>query len=654
MITKVFEYLSSTSEINKICALFIILNFFVIFIFPYILKISFLFKIKYILKLGIKQYSWLSIRVMSITLVYLYSIYIGIDSYLIFIQVYYLYMELIKVLAICIAKFSSLFGGGSSAKMQKFFDCAPIDLIDEYGDITDKCRSGGNDYTDKSNPYTEQFEELKSFLENRNVKNLAVFGSYGAGKSSFLKKGREKDAELASIYLAFSGKFYASIFVGHAFPKAPPSNHREVMDYVVNNMLTNKHDLKTEKNLFGVFAKITRTYMDSTLKEDLVGRPDDEYVKNMIQQLRDRERSFLYNIGALYYEAYQNKSYLNYETDNLDPDKFRITDNDSAKASRITESAIGILTTQKVSREYCNNAHDSRVKSEQVQSILENIILSDKNNIPQLKRVINIMICDFMSGNPGVPVNSAAFLSYAITAKPNTKNDLVIEMKTTILSWLEQDAVYRKRSATKATAISYYRSIVCYLAQVIILILLAIKNSSMEEEGIRELKLLPNIITKYINDFNYKEIAKLVSDKKNIFYLGRGIDYYLALEGSLKLKEISYIHSEAFPAGELKHGSISLIDENFGVIAIVLDKSISDKTISNLKEVSSRGAEVIAITNIDKDDFSTHKILLDNHSEFLTPLTAIIPMQLLAYNTALIKGYDIDKPRNLAKSVTVE
>ena len=193
-----------------------------------------------------------------------------------------------------------------------------------------------------------------------------------------------------------------------------------------------------------------------------------------------------------------------------------------------------------------------------------------------------------------------------------------------------------------------------YLAQVIILILLAIKNSSMEEEGIRELKLLPNIITKYINDFDYKEIAKLVSDKKNVFYLGRGIDYYMALEGSLKLKEISYIHSEAFPAGELKHGSISLIDENFGVIAIVLDKSISDKTISNLKEVSSRGAEVIAITNIDKDDFSTHKILLDNHSEFLTPLTAIIPMQLLAYNTALIKGYDIDKPRNLAKSVTVE
>lgn len=193
-----------------------------------------------------------------------------------------------------------------------------------------------------------------------------------------------------------------------------------------------------------------------------------------------------------------------------------------------------------------------------------------------------------------------------------------------------------------------------YLAQVIILILLSIKGSSMEEEAIRELKLLPNIITKYINDIDYKEIAKIISDKKNIFYLGRGIDYYLALEGSLKLKEISYIHSEAMGAGELKHGSISLIDKDFGVIAIVLDKSISDKTISNLNEVSSRGAEVIAITNIDKDDFSSYKILLGNYSEFLTPLSAIIPMQLIAYNTALIKGYDIDKPRNLAKSVTVE
>lgn len=272
-----------------------------------------------------------------------------------------------------------------------------------------------------------------------------------------------KYTEMVTIYTLFSGKFYASIYSSlWRFPVNP-----SIMDYVINNNLSDKYDLKKEGTVFKAIKKLSNTYLDKYSKDIASREHSDNDFKNNIQQLRDREKSFLGNIFTSYIEAAESKSYLNYETDNLDPDKFRITDNDSAKASRITESAIGILTTQKVSREYCNNAHDSRVKSEQVQSILENIILSDKNNIPQLKRVINIMICDFMSGNPGVPVNSAAFLSYAITAKPNTKNDLVIEMKNTILSWLEQDAVYRKRSATKATAISYYRSIVCYLAQVI-------------------------------------------------------------------------------------------------------------------------------------------------------------------------------------------
>ena len=272
-----------------------------------------------------------------------------------------------------------------------------------------------------------------------------------------------KYTEMVTIYLLFSGKFYASIYSSlWRFPVNP-----SIMDYVINNNLSDKYDLKKEGTVFKAIKKLANTYLDKYSKDISSRDHSDNDFKNNIQQLRDREKSFLGNIFTSYIEAAESKSYLNYETDNLDPDKFRITDNDSAKASRITESAIGILTTQKVSREYCNNAHDSRVKSEQVQRILENIILSDKNNIPQPKRVINIMICDFMSGNPGVPVNSAAFLSYAITAKPNTKNELVIEMKTTILSWLEQDAVYRKRSATKATAISYYRSIVCYLAQVI-------------------------------------------------------------------------------------------------------------------------------------------------------------------------------------------
>lgn len=154
-----------------------------------------------------------------------------------------------------------------------------------------------------------------------------------------------------------------------------------------------------------------------------------------------------------------------------------------------------------------------------------------------------------------------------------------------------------------------------------------------------------------------KNIAKNIYKKNNIFFIGRGIDYALSLEGSLKLKEISYIHSEAYPAGELKHGTISLIEKNTPVIAIVTDENIYEKTISNIKEVASRGAYVILIISkhLDKEgDFYNEKIVIENTDSLINSLTAIIPLQLLAYNIALLKGCDIDKPRNLAKSVTVE
>ena len=193
-----------------------------------------------------------------------------------------------------------------------------------------------------------------------------------------------------------------------------------------------------------------------------------------------------------------------------------------------------------------------------------------------------------------------------------------------------------------------------YLAQVLILLLLAFKDNNKETKLLEDLKLLPNLITKYINEYDYSNIAEILKDKEHTFYLGRGIDYYLSMEGSLKLKEISYIHSEAFQAGELKHGSISLIDKDFGVVSVVTDKTISDKTISNLKEVSARGAKIITITNIKDNNFADYTILVEDYDEILNPLLVIVPMQMLAYNVAKLRNCDIDKPRNLAKSVTVE
>ncbi len=169
-----------------------------------------------------------------------------------------------------------------------------------------------------------------------------------------------------------------------------------------------------------------------------------------------------------------------------------------------------------------------------------------------------------------------------------------------------------------------------------------------------EIEKIPSLLKNIINE-DYKYLAEQIHNNKNIFFIGRGIDYYLCMEGSLKLKEISYINSVAYQAGELKHGTISLIDKETPVIAISTDKDLREKTISNIKEVKARGAKVIFITNEDIDgDFYDYKIIIPKLNEILQPILVIPTLQLLAYEVAKLNNCDIDKPRNLAKSVTVE
>ena len=153
------------------------------------------------------------------------------------------------------------------------------------------------------------------------------------------------------------------------------------------------------------------------------------------------------------------------------------------------------------------------------------------------------------------------------------------------------------------------------------------------------------------------ECAKKVYGRGSIFFIGRGLDYSLAMEGSLKLKEISYIHSEAYAAGELKHGTIALIEKGTPVVAIATQKRLVEKTVSNMEEVRVRGARILAITyegNTTVSKVADTTFYIPDVDDMLTPMLSIIPMQLFAYYTALEKGCDIDKPRNLAKSVTVE
>ncbi len=203
-----------------------------------------------------------------------------------------------------------------------------------------------------------------------------------------------------------------------------------------------------------------------------------------------------------------------------------------------------------------------------------------------------------------------------------------------------------------------------YTLQVLTLSLLAYKIglikkiiSSKEKEIIlKDYQVLAQEIKNLI-EFDYLKFARKISQEKDVFFIGRLIDYYIALEGSLKLKEISYIHSETYPAGELKHGTISLIEEKTPVISILTDQTIYEKTISNIKETKARGAYSLVLKRKQfylSNDIYDDLIEIPNATDLVSCILTIIPLQLLAYYTALELGYDIDKPRNLAKSVTVE
>jgi glucosamine--fructose-6-phosphate aminotransferase (isomerizing) len=193
-----------------------------------------------------------------------------------------------------------------------------------------------------------------------------------------------------------------------------------------------------------------------------------------------------------------------------------------------------------------------------------------------------------------------------------------------------------------------------YTAQIAILSVLAHSLNGTHLDLRKELSKVAISMENIIDSKEYfHNLVKEYLTKRNCFYIGRGIDYYTCLEASLKLKEISYIQTEGFAAGELKHGTIALIEENTPVIAVVSQRSLSKNTRSNLNEVKSRGAKTLVISTKGVHE-STDQIVVDDVFELFSPLLTVIPAQYIAYYAALERGYDIDKPRNLAKSVTVE
>ena len=206
-----------------------------------------------------------------------------------------------------------------------------------------------------------------------------------------------------------------------------------------------------------------------------------------------------------------------------------------------------------------------------------------------------------------------------------------------------------------------------FLGQILILYLLALKLGFLRKDlkrelfnkKLKDLKELPDLVQQtLLTDNKIQTISKTFNDAKGSMFLGRGFSYPIALEGALKLKELSYIHAEGYPAGEMKHGPLALIEEGMPVVVLAPRDDYYKKTISNMQEVIARGAKVLLITNKSKDEIISENIWetieVETTGADLLPFLLTVPLQKLAYHSALKKGYDIDKPRNLAKSVTVE
>ena len=205
-----------------------------------------------------------------------------------------------------------------------------------------------------------------------------------------------------------------------------------------------------------------------------------------------------------------------------------------------------------------------------------------------------------------------------------------------------------------------------YTTQLLLMLMLSIYVGQIKgtlaadraKELVTGIKIIPEQIHELLENVEQlKVFATKYGNSEDVFYLGRSLDYAVALEGALKMKEISYIHAEAYAAGELKHGTLALIVEGVPVIVLATQEDVYDKTISNLQEVKARDAVVIAIA-LEGDDsiskYADHVIFIPRAEKYLTPLLSVLPLQLLAYYAALTRGCDVDKPRNLAKSVTVE
>lgn len=382
-----------------------------------------------------------------------------------------LYPKVVKALTNHMKEYKGVLSRFMSTRTQDLYDTAPCERI-LFGD---------NDRQDLFNSIGISEAEIKDVIDQTYFGDIEIVENERtfcrAAKDEFtilaitivkyfIDKKDTKNTELAGLHLAFSGKFYPSIHY-KSYKVVKPTEYRYVMDYVVNNVLTNKYDLKRTGSVIGAITCIVNTWVDA-YKSQFRDFQDDDIVY-IIQQLHSRISAFMKNIAKEYYKAYENKDkvYMAYTSDNLDQDNYHLADSDSLKAERVAEKTVSYLHTAGVEYKLCQLAADSNVRTPEIKSIIESIV-TNPDNIQEIIELIKLIIVEYYSKSKNKDVADIDFVTYTISPKPNTKNPEIIRQKEIVESWLMENApAYRKRKSRIATKNSYYRSIYTYFALLI-------------------------------------------------------------------------------------------------------------------------------------------------------------------------------------------
>lgn len=359
------------------------------------------------------------------------------------------------------------------ALMSKFMNTRSTSLYDTFP--ATRCTYGQQDADELYAVFGKSEKELQDIINKTYYAQIPNFNPRTAKNpvtilciciiKYFFNKNDKTNLDLAIIYMSFTGGFYPSIHYG-SYPTAVPADYRFVCDYVVNNELTNKFDLKRTGSVVGTIQSIGKTWIDA-YSDKFKGKTDDEEYVYVIQQLHMRIKSFIQNTAEIYYKCYNNKDYLTYDSDDMSQDNFRLTENDSTKIEAVTNRAMTWITTHDVDYRLCKMCSDSNIKTEEVKSIIESIV-KNTDNIDTVRELVSLITANYFKASSNKDVRDIEFISYSIKAKPNTKDKDMLRQNEIIDKFLcENSIAYNRRKSRVATKNSYNRAILSYFVLII-------------------------------------------------------------------------------------------------------------------------------------------------------------------------------------------